>query len=206
MYTFKLPDMDPCGEEEVRPKPRPFVFAGPPTRTMTGGWADMGGGGVDRPPIICLPPPDNDAPFEVTLKEGIIPNKWDDPKTYFSRVPIGGYPYKLNVNGLSKLLWYLDYDGNPILPRTIVPILQGGCIISTYKPEITERVAWVAPNVFVMPWHLNDVLIQDLLGGEKCMWGAPIYATTGSVANYRKMKRAHLTRKCDDEGVHHEVH
>jgi hypothetical protein len=136
---------------------------------------------------------------------GTIPNKWDHPSHYFKQVPIGGYPHKLIVNGVNKLLWYLNHNGDPQLPRTMVPLLQEGCIISTHKPEIYERVLWLGPGIFVIPKHANDDFVKDYLSGDEPRWGGPIYATVTSVHHYRKMKRAWLYRKEDNIGPHHVI-
>lgn len=217
LYTFKLPDMD-ASVEEARPKTRPFFppiahFGGriperqilpmlPPPKTSTEG--TTGDGGVLT--SVFRKESENDPPFEVTDRLGVTPNQWDPPTRYFKDIPIGGYPHRLTVNGCNKLLWYTDYYGNPQLLRTIVPILQNGCCISVHKPEVYERVLWIGPGVFVMPKYANDDFVRNYVQDNRVVWGAPIYATTASVANYRKMKRTWLTHQCndDDEGAHHE--
>lgn len=62
-----------------------------------------------------------------------------------------------------KILRFNDFYGRYRAPAEILPILDQGCIISGIKATLNDTLYWIAPDMYVMPWHKDDSFVKETL-------------------------------------------
>lgn len=96
-------------------------------------------------------------------------DKFDPCHEVFPQKPHAGYPFKVHLrhpdlpSKFLKILRFNDFYGRYRAPAEIGPILDQGCIISGVKATLNDTLYWIAPDMYVMPWHKDDSFVKETL-------------------------------------------
>ena len=140
----------------------------------------------------------NNAP-EFEIEYDTERDKFDPCVEVFPTKPHAGYPFKVHLrhpelpSKFLKILRFNDFYGRYRAPSDIWPLLEQGCIISGTKATINDTIYWIAPDLYVMPWHKDDPFVKECLESLDLKQGKiarPCYASAMALNQHHKALEA----------------